>query len=67
VGEYRGQSNVDKMNTARSEASRHLGTKKYADLRNKIGEIETYNQGKKIRDLYSCNNNVKKSYQHRIQ
>jgi len=45
------QSNVDNLNNARCEASRHFRNKKKEYLKTKIDEVET---NSKIKLLYTC-------------
>jgi len=59
------QSNVDNLNNARCEASRHFRNKKKAYLKAKIEEFETNSKIKNIRDLYQGINDFKKGYQPR--
>ena len=58
-----GQSNVDKLNNVRRDASRHFRNKKKAYLRAKIEELETNSKINNIRDLYRGINDMKKGYQ----
>ena len=57
------QSNVDTLNKARRDASRHFRNKKKTYLKGKIEELETYSKINNIRDLYRGINDVKKGYQ----
>jgi hypothetical protein len=59
------QSNVDKMNNVRRDASRHFGEKKKAHLKSKVEELETKSKINNIRDLYSGINEFKNGYQTR--
>ena len=59
------QSNVDDMNKARREASRHLRNKKKAYLKSKIEELETDSKIKNIIGLYRGISDFKKGYQPR--
>ena len=59
------QSNVDTLNKARRDASRHFRNKQKAYLKAKIEELETNSNIKNFRDLYSGINDVKKGYQPR--
>ena len=58
-------SNVDYLNTVRSDASRHFRNKKKAHLKAKIEKLETNSKIKNIRDLYRGINDFKKGYQPR--
>ena len=53
------QSNVDKMNDVRRDASRHFRNKKKAYLKAKIEEHETNSKIQNIRDLYRGINDFK--------
>jgi hypothetical protein len=46
------QSNIDNLNNARHEVSRHFRNKKKLYLKAKINELETNSKNKNIRDLY---------------
>jgi hypothetical protein len=46
------QSNVDNLNNARHDASKHFRNKKKAYLKAKIEELETNSKMKNIRDMY---------------
>jgi tRNA A37 threonylcarbamoyladenosine dehydratase len=46
------QSNVDNLNNARCEASRHFMNKKKEYLNAKIKQLETNSKIKNIRDMY---------------
>ena len=59
------QSNVDNLNNARREASRHFTNKMKAHLKAKIEELETNSKIKNIRDFYRGINEFKKGYQPR--
>jgi hypothetical protein len=56
------QSNVDKLNKVRRDASRHFRNKKKAYLKAKIEELETNSKINNIRDLYRGINAFKKGY-----
>jgi len=58
------QSNVDNLNNARRNASRHFRKKK-AYLKAKIEELETNSKVNNVRDMYRGNNDFKKGYQPR--
>jgi hypothetical protein len=58
------QSNLDNLNKARHEASRHFRNKKREYLKAKINELET--NSKNIRELYRGISDFKKGYQIRI-
>jgi len=58
------QSNVDNLNNARRNASRHFRNKK-AHLTAKIEELETNSKINNVRDLYRGINDFKKVYQPR--
>jgi hypothetical protein len=57
------QTNLDNLNNARHEASRHFTNKKREDLKTKINELET--NSKNIRELYRGISGFKKGYQPR--
>jgi hypothetical protein len=57
------QSNLDNLNNARREASRHFRNKKTEYLKAKINELET--NSKNIRELYRGINDFKNGYQPR--
>ena len=59
------QRNVDNLNNARREASRHFRNKKKAYLKAKIENLETNNKIKNISDLYRGISDFKKGYQPR--
>jgi hypothetical protein len=59
------QSNVDNLNNARRDASRHFRNKKNAYLKAKIEELESNIKINNIRDLYRGINNVNKGFQPR--
>jgi len=59
------RSNIDNLNNARCDASRHFRNKKKAYLRAKIEELETNSKIKNIRDLHRGINDFKKGYQPR--
>ena len=59
------QSNVDNLNNARREASRHFRNKMKQYLKDKIEELETNSKIKNIRDLYRGINDFQKGYQPR--
>ena len=59
------QCNVDNVNNARCEASRHFKNKKKEYLIPKIEEVETNSKIKTIRDLYRGISGFKKVYQPR--
>ena len=59
------QSNVDKLNTVKREASRHFRNKKKAYLKAGIEELENNSKIKNIRDLYRGISDFKKGYQPR--
>ena len=59
------QSNVDKLNNVRRDATRHFRIKKKAYLKAKIEELETNSKIINIRDLYGGINDYKKGYQPR--
>jgi hypothetical protein len=59
------QSNLDKLNIARHEASRHFRNKKREYLKAKINELETNRKNKNIRELYRGISDFKKAYQPR--
>jgi len=59
------QSNVDNLNNARREVSRHFRNKKKAYMRAKIEEHESNSKIQNIRDLYRGINDFKKRYQSR--
>ena len=56
----RSQSNLDALNNARREVSRHFRNKKKAYLRSKIEELETNSKIQNIRDLYRGISDLKK-------
>ena len=59
------QSNVDKLNNVRRDASRHFRNKKKAYLKAKIEELETKSKINNVRDLHRGINEFKKGYQPR--
>jgi hypothetical protein len=61
------QSNVDNLNNARRDASRHFRNKKKVYLKSKIEELETNSKINNIRDLYRGINDIKKGYQPRTR
>ena len=61
--QYPSQSNVDKLNNVRRDASRHFRSKKKAYLKAKIEELETNSKINNVRDFYRGINDFKKGYQ----
>jgi hypothetical protein len=61
------QSNIDNLNNARHEASRHFRNKKCEYLKAKINELETNNKNKNIRELHRGISYFKKGYQPRTK
>jgi len=59
------RSNVDNLNNASRNASRHFRNKKKAYLKAKIEELETKSKVNNVRDLYRGINDFKKGYQPR--
>jgi hypothetical protein len=59
------QSNLDNLNSARQEASRHFSNKKREYLKAKINELEINSKNKNIRELYRGINDFKKGCQPR--
>jgi hypothetical protein len=59
------QSNLDNLNNARQEASRHFRNKKREYLKAKINELEINSKNKNIRELYRVINYYKKGCQPR--
>jgi hypothetical protein len=59
------QSNLDNLNNARQEASRHFRNKKREYLKAKIIELEINSKNKNIRELCRGINDFKKGYQPR--
>jgi hypothetical protein len=59
------QSNLDNLNNATHETSRHFRNKKREYLRAKFNELETNGKNKNIRELYRGNSDFKKGYQSR--
>jgi hypothetical protein len=57
------QSNLDNLNNARHEASRHFMNKMREYLKAKINYPETNSKNKNIRELYRRINDLKKGYQ----
>jgi hypothetical protein len=62
---YPNQSNLDNLNNARHEATRHFRNKKGEYLKAKINELETNSKNKNIRELYRGISDFKKCYQRR--
>jgi hypothetical protein len=58
-------SNLDNLNNARGEASRHFRNNKRKYLKAKINEIETNSKNKNISALYRGINDYKNGYQPR--
>jgi hypothetical protein len=56
------QNNLDNLNNARQEASRHFRNKKREYLKAKINEIELNSKNKNIRELYRGIDDFKKGY-----
>ena len=56
------QSNVDNLNKARRDASKHFRNKKKAYLKGKIEELKTNSKLNNIRDLCRGINDVKNGY-----
>jgi hypothetical protein len=61
------QSNVDNLNNARRDVSRHFRNKKKAYLKSKFEELESDSEICNIRDLCRGINYVKKGYEHRTR
>jgi hypothetical protein len=59
------QSNLDNLNNARCEASRHFRNKKRKYLKDKINELETNSKNKNIRKQYRGISDFKNGYQPR--
>jgi hypothetical protein len=59
------QSNLDNLNNARRETSRHFRNQKSEYLKAKINDLETNSKNMNIRELYKGINDFKKSYQPR--
>ena len=59
------QSNVDNLNNARCEATRHFRHKKKKYLKAKIKELETNSQIKNIRDLHRGISDLGRGFQPR--
>jgi hypothetical protein len=59
------QSNLDNLNNARQEVSRHFRNKKREYLKAKFNEVEINSKNKNIRELYRGINYFKKGYQPR--
>jgi hypothetical protein len=57
------QSNVDNLNNARRDASRHFRNKKKEYLKAKIEELDTNSKIKNIKDRYRGINEFSKGYQ----
>jgi hypothetical protein len=55
--------NEDNLSNVRNEASRHFRNKKREYLKDKINELESSSNNKKIRDLYMVITEFKKGYQ----
>jgi hypothetical protein len=51
--------NVDNLNNARCEASRHFRNKKWEHLKDKLKELAMKSKNKNIRDLYRGINNLR--------
>jgi predicted RNA-binding protein len=58
-------SNLDNLNSARHEASRHFRNKTTEYLKAKIKELETNSKSKKIREFYRGLSDFKNGYQPR--
>jgi hypothetical protein len=59
------QSNLDNLNNARHEASRHIRNKKREHLKAKINGLGTNSKNKNMRELYREISGLKKGYQPR--
>jgi len=59
------QRDIDNLDNARREASRHFRNKEKEYLKPEIGEFETNSNIKRIRDLYRGISDFKKGYQPR--
>ena len=60
--QYPSRSNVDNLNNARRDASRHFRNKKKAYMKTKIEELETNSKINNVKDLYRSINDFKEGY-----